>query len=294
MLNKKNGQAKILTDNEICQLLRVGFVCARDQALFMFCLYTACRISEARQMPIRNAFHNGEVLDVIVIPKEITKGKQGTREIPTHPSLAKFLENYYRESLYLLELRKAFGNWSSWTSFKDGKIVVDQSLQCPRCGSSHLTHYGTYRYKTQSGTSPEEPYYFCKACRSQFRESTAIKNETDEPKIAVYDTLGVPSSINYGFLFAEPDNPFLFTGRGGKGCLSLSGTRYIFDTAFEAAEIIGASSHSCRRTALTKMHAAGIPLRVLQEISGHKDLDTLQKYLEVTPDEVADAINKLG
>jgi integrase/recombinase XerD len=31
------------------------------------------------------------------------------------------------------------------------------------------------------------------------------------------------------------------------------------------------------------MSSAGIPLRVIQEISGHNDLGTLQRYLEVTP-----------
>jgi integrase/recombinase XerD len=76
--------------------------------------------------------------------------------------------------------------------------------------------------------------------------------------------------------------------------LSLSGAGNIFDTAFAKAGIIGASSHSCRRTALTWMHAAGVPLRVLQEISGHKDLGALQRYLEVTEEEIAAALSLLG
>ncbi|MBW4600881.1 MAG: tyrosine-type recombinase/integrase [Calothrix sp. FI2-JRJ7] len=44
----------------------------------------------------------------------------------------------------------------------------------------------------------------------------------------------------------------------------------------------GVSTHSFRRTALTQMSSAGIPLRHIQEISGHSDLGTLQRYLEVT------------
>ena len=56
----------------------------------------------------------------------------------------------------------------------------------------------------------------------------------------------------------------------------------------------GVSTHSFRRTALTMMSSAGITLRVIQEISGHKDLGTLQRYLEVTPEQKRDAVAAIG
>jgi integrase/recombinase XerD len=52
----------------------------------------------------------------------------------------------------------------------------------------------------------------------------------------------------------------------------------------------GVSTHSFRRTALTMMSSAGIPLRVIQEISGHNDLGTLQRYLEVSPEQKRHAV----
>ncbi|WP_242729011.1 tyrosine-type recombinase/integrase [Microcoleus vaginatus] len=55
--------------------------------------------------------------------------------------------------------------------------------------------------------------------------------------------------------------------------------------AFDRAGIKGASTHSFRRTALTQMSNAGIPLRIIQEISGHNNLQQLQHYLEVKPDQ---------
>jgi len=58
--------------------------------------------------------------------------------------------------------------------------------------------------------------------------------------------------------------------------------------------IEGASSHSFRRTALTQMSNAGIPLRIIQEISGHRNLEQLQKYLEVKPEQVKGAIASLS
>jgi integrase/recombinase XerD len=64
--------------------------------------------------------------------------------------------------------------------------------------------------------------------------------------------------------------------------------------AFDRADIEGASTHSFRRTALTQMSNAGIPLRIIQEISGHNNLEQLQHYLEVKPDQVKGAIASLS
>jgi hypothetical protein len=52
----------------------------------------------------------------------------------------------------------------------------------------------------------------------------------------------------------------------------------ILRKAFERAGIEGASTHSFRRTALSQMSNAGIPLRIIQEISGHSNLEQLQRY----------------
>jgi len=60
--------------------------------------------------------------------------------------------------------------------------------------------------------------------------------------------------------------------------------------AYQRVGIEGASSHSFRRTALTQMSNAGIPLRVIQEISGDHNLEQLQRYLEVKPEQVRSAI----
>ena len=72
-----------------------------------------------------------------------------------------------------------------------------------------------------------------------------------------------------------------------------SGAR-ILRKAFEQTGIDGASSHSMRRTALTQMSNAGIPLRTIQEISGHRNLEQLQQYLEVLPEQVRGAIASLS
>ena len=64
--------------------------------------------------------------------------------------------------------------------------------------------------------------------------------------------------------------------------------------ACQRVGIEGASTHSFRRTALTQMSNAGIPLRVIQQVSGHRTLSELQKYLEVSDAQVRGAVSALS
>ena len=86
-----------------------------------------------------------------------------------------------------------------------------------------------------------------------------------------------------------PTTGYLFSGKCG-GCI----TRQTADAALrKACDLLGFegySTHSFRRTALTRLSNAGVPLRVIQEISGHADLGVLQKYLAVSPEQVKNAI----
>jgi integrase/recombinase XerD len=85
----------------------------------------------------------------------------------------------------------------------------------------------------------------------------------------------------------------LFPGRHGQGHLRPDSASAILKQAFTAIGIEGASTHSFRRTALTRLSNAGVPLRVIQEISGHKSLGELQKYLAVSEQQVEEAIAHL-
>lgn len=77
------------------------------------------------------------------------------------------------------------------------------------------------------------------------------------------------------------------------GHLSRARAHEILASAFESLKLDGASTHSMRRSCLTYMSRAGIPLRTIQEISGHSNLGQLQAYLQVDPDDKHRAINVL-
>lgn len=179
-----NGQAKVLTTEELKRLFDEGFITPRDRLLFAICLFTGCRISEALALQVTDIKNK-----TITFRKSTTKGKLKTRTIDIPTPLIEYLADYQ---------------------------------------------------------PPPNPY-----------------------------------------------NPYLFPSREGKA-LTRSSADKLLRAASSRIGISGVSTHSFRRTALTQMHNAGIPLRHIQEISGHNDLGTLQRYLEVSPEQKKMAVSVIG
>lgn len=86
---------------------------------------------------------------------------------------------------------------------------------------------------------------------------------------------------------------YLFPGRFESHIDSDSAAR-ILRKACKRVGIQGVSTHSFRRTALTQMSDTGIPLRIIQEVSGHRNLSQLQNYLEVREEQVLGALTSLS
>lgn len=89
-------------------------------------------------------------------------------------------------------------------------------------------------------------------------------------------------------------NPYLFPGRHGRGHIHKASADRILREACKKLEIEGVSTHSFRRTALTWMSDAGVPLRHIQAISGHRTLAALERYLGVTDKQKQRAISTLS
>ena len=90
------------------------------------------------------------------------------------------------------------------------------------------------------------------------------------------------------------DIGLLFPGQLPWNPLTCSMADKLLKAACRRIGVEGVSTHSFRRTALTQMHNAGIPLRHIQEISGHNDLGTLQRYLEVSTEQKQKAVSVIG
>jgi integrase/recombinase XerD len=66
-----------------------------------------------------------------------------------------------------------------------------------------------------------------------------------------------------------------------------------FFEIYHGAGIDGASSHSGRRGFLTRLSERGISVRVLQELANHKSLAVTQRYIEVSPAMLRQAVEVL-
>jgi integrase len=282
------GQSKILTSDEMEALFSKGFRCARDKAFFAICRYTACRFSEARQMLYTDVFRDDQARSKMLFRRRTTKGKLGTREVDTHPALANFLNQYRQDSLRLVELIKEYGRWNY---FGPKKPLINKS--CPKCGSTRTNRDGiAYRYLI-----PRQRYE-CTNCNFHFEPANSLETSNSSNRRAELEsnsiTLGIGNSVTFGLLFMNSNNPFLFPGTEGQGFISFVTPQRVLAQACTRLNITGVSTHSFRRTALTELHNQGVPLRVIQRISGHRSLDALQRYFEVSDEQVRAAINSLN
>ncbi len=95
--------------------------------------------------------------------------------------------------------------------------------------------------------------------------------------------------------YPEAGNPYLFPGRyDPTGHINPDSAARVLRKACSFVGIEGVSTHSFRRTALTQMSNAGIPLKVIATYSGHRDLAQLNAYLEVRDEQVLGAAASLS
>jgi len=57
-----------------------------------------------------------------------------------------------------------------------------------------------------------------------------------------------------------------------------------FHYLYQKAGVFGASSHSGRRTFITKLANQGVSVRVLASLAGHRNISTTQAYIDVNDD----------
>lgn len=88
--------------------------------------------------------------------------------------------------------------------------------------------------------------------------------------------------------------PHLFPGRHGRNHIRKVSADALLREVCQKLELEGVSTHSFRRTALTRMSDAGVPLRHIQAISGHRTLASLERYLGVTEEQKQTAIATLN
>ena len=79
------------------------------------------------------------------------------------------------------------------------------------------------------------------------------------------------------------DSEPVFYTSGGKP-FTANSLCQLFFWLYRRAGIAGASSHSGRRSFITRLAAKGISVRVLASLAGHRDISVTQKYIDVHDD----------
>jgi integrase/recombinase XerD len=87
-------------------------------------------------------------------------------------------------------------------------------------------------------------------------------------------------------LIAGASHAALFASQKGGPMTACSMARFL-KTLYREAGIAGASSHSGRRTLITRLAERGIDLKSIAEIAGHTSIRTTAMYVEANPTRLA-------
>ncbi len=87
---------------------------------------------------------------------------------------------------------------------------------------------------------------------------------------------------------------YIFYGRFEGSHITSRAFQLALESALNRAEIVGGSSHTFRRSMLSKLHKSGLALKIIQSLSGHASLSTLSLYLEIDDSDKKKAIALLA
>ena len=105
-----------------------------------------------------------------------------------------------------------------------------------------------------------------------------LQNElTDylQERFGLIDLLAVTLTDTQRALFPTQKNP--------KRGFTANTLCQLFHKIYKDARMTGATSHSGRRTFITKLADKGVGVRVLMALAGHKSIATTQRYIELNP-----------
>lgn len=93
----------------------------------------------------------------------------------------------------------------------------------------------------------------------------------------------------------DTDSVWLFPDRTGEKPITLRWADAILRSAVDKAGLSakGISTHTTRRTFITKLARRGVGLATIKKVTGHTDLKVLSRYIEISDDDAREAIATL-
>ena len=89
----------------------------------------------------------------------------------------------------------------------------------------------------------------------------------------------------------DPQRPLFESQKGGH--FSANTMCQLFLDIYKAVGLKDASSHSGRRTYITRLANKGVGVRLLAELAGHSHISTTQRYIDVVSEQLSEAVELL-
>ena len=90
---------------------------------------------------------------------------------------------------------------------------------------------------------------------------------------------------------SDPQRPLFESQKGGH--FSANTMCQLFLDIYKAVGLKDASSHSGRRTYITRLANKGVGVRLLAELAGHSHISTTQRYIDVNAEQLSEAVELL-
>ncbi|EDM69598.1 Integrase [Roseobacter sp. AzwK-3b] len=90
---------------------------------------------------------------------------------------------------------------------------------------------------------------------------------------------------------SDPKRPLFESQKGGH--FSANTMCQLFLDIYRAVGLRDASSHSGRRTYITRLANKGVGVRLLAELAGHSHISTTQRYIDVNVEQLSAAVELL-
>ena len=136
----------------------------------------------------------------------------------------------------------------------------------------------------------------CYSVRTQPRDEITFRRETRKGKQETRQVPVHPLLKDSLALYKPTGKVYLFESKTIARPISFQNANYNLQVAIERAGLKskGFSTHSTRRTFITRLSEMGVDLRTIQSITGHRSLATLQRYIEESPERKAKAVEALS
>ena len=155
-----------------------------------------------------------------------------------------------------------------------------------------VSFYAGLRAKEIAALTVDNVFDETGAVRAQFilspeqskggRTRTVYLNQRLRKSLAEYSST-IPLS--------DPQRPLFASQKGGN--FSANTMCQLFLEVYKACGLKDASSHSGRRTYITRLANKGVGVRLLAELAGHSHISTTQRYIDVNSEQLANAVELL-